>query len=195
MRKPIPKKAIIPREKPTVVKIDLLKTKRQTLVAPKIQYHVMAVAEPEVVYNGEIIPIPKILLYYMRPAELMVYAVIAEETDNNGCCLLNCKEIATRLKASMETVYRALYTMRKAGFLKETSSGLNDRRKERIINYKAIQRLNDLVEGEDVGVYIRIRQATKKKDIFNMTKEDIQNSYDNKVLPPGHDPEEEEEYD
>jgi len=50
------------------------------------------------------------------------------------------------------------------------------------------------VENEDPGIYARIRTATRKINILNLTKDDVKSAYDTHVLEPGHDSAEEEEY-
>ena len=79
--------------------------------------------------------------------------------------------------------------------LQEAPNGHRGAGRIRKLNYTAIQHLNDLVEGEDSGIYTRIRTATRKTSIMSLTKDDIKNAYDNHVLEPGHDLAEEEEYD
>lgn len=193
--KKAPQKSQIPRPKPFKIKVDPLKLKRQSLVLPKVTYNVVASTEMEEVFTGSVLPIPTVLIYYLTHTELLVAAVIMEETNEHGECLLTVSELATRIKTTNATISTALYSMRRFGLLLETPNGMRGNGRNRMLNYQAIQHLNDLVEGEDPGIYVRIRRAASKKSIPNINAEDIRNAYDNKVLPPDHDPAEEEEYD
>lgn len=167
----------------------------QSIVMPKIEYEVVTYIGSETVFKGMVLPIPRVLLYFLNKAELMVMTVILEDTIQHKDCYLTVKEFAIRLKMSVPAVSNALYQLRKRGLLMERGNGKRGNGRLRVLNYKTIQYLNDLVEGEDPGVYTRIRKATIKTEISNLTKADIALSYDGRVLPANHDPAEEEEYD
>lgn len=192
--KKIPQKAKLDKPQPIVIEIDPSQLK-SGIVFPKVQYQVMATVEHEEVFNGMVIPIPKVLLYYLTHNELMVISTILEDTIANGECSLTVRDLATKLKISTPTLSNTLYGLRKAGLLLEAPNGKRGAGRIRKLNFKAVQHLNDLVEGENPGIYTRIRKATRKIDITHLSKEDIEKSYDNKVLAPDHDPAEEEEYD
>lgn len=151
--------------------------------------------EEEQAFDGMILPIPKILIYYLTHSELLVVATILEEMTDNAECGLTVKELATRTRISIPTLSNALYSLRKIGLLLESPNGKPGAGRIRKINYKTLQYLNDLLEGENPGIFPRLRTATQKRTITSLTKEDVKKAYDNKVLEPGHDPAEEEEYD
>lgn len=192
--KKVIKKAISSRPEPILIQIDPSLSKNSILV-PKVKYEVMATVEPQQVFSGMVIPIPKALLYYLNHNELMVVATILEDTTNNGECNLTVRDLAIKLKISIPTISNVLYTLRKQGLLIESPNGKRGAGRIRKLNFKAIQHLNDLLKDENPGVFTRLRKSTRKIDIANLTKEDIEKSYDNKVLAPDHDPAEEEEYD
>lgn len=193
MRK-VQKKAILKEPKEIVVKIDPQEI-RSGIVVPKVVYKVHATVEKDEVFHGLILPIPKVLLYYLTKKELMVISVILEQTIERGECTMSIGDISKRAYIGLSAVSNALYTLRKIGLLKEAPNGKPGAGRLRKINYVALQYLNDLVEGEDPGIYPRLRKNSRKKDIMNLTKEDVRNAYDQYVLPPDHDPAEEEEYD
>lgn len=186
----------LPKAKPDPVSIKFKagEVKKETLVMPEISYQVIANTEMKAVFTGDITPLPTTLIFYLNHAELMIVATIMSETTTNGECNLNIREMARRIYASEVTVCNAISALRKSGLLLEKKSGVRNS-KSRIINYEALQHLNDVLEGENPGIYARIRGKLRKKNIFNITKEDVMNAYDNKILPPDHDPMEEEEYD
>lgn len=192
--KRIPQKAILVKLEPIIIKIDP-KQLKTGIVLPKVKYQVLASVENELVFNGMVLPIPKVLIYYLTHNELMIVSTILEETNEYGECASSVKELATKIKISTPTVSSCLYSLRKVGLLQEAPNGQRGAGRIRKLNYTAIQHLNDLVEGEDSGIYTRIRKATRKTNIMSLTKDDIKNAYDNHVLEPGHDLAEEEEYD
>lgn len=192
--KRIPKRAKLPQPEPIIIKLDA-KQLRSGIVLPKVKYQVLASVETEEVFNGMVLPIPKVLIYFLSKNELMVISTIWEETNENGDCSLTVDEMAIKMKISSPTLSNCLYSLRKIGLLLETPNGKRGAGRIRMLNYPALQHLNDLVEGEDPGIYTRIRKATRKINILNLTKDDVKEAYDNHVLEPGHDPAEEEEYD
>lgn len=157
MRK-IPQRAVLPQPEPLIIKLDR-KQLKNGIVLPKVQYQMVASVEAEEVFNGMVLPIPKVLIYYLNHNELLVMSYIMEDTNDNGECALSVKEMATKLKISVPTISNCLYSLRKVGLLLETPNGKRGGGRIRKLNYPAIQHLNDLVEGEDPGIYVRIRKA------------------------------------
>ncbi len=192
--KRIPQRSQLPKPEPIIIKLDP-KQLKGGIVLPKVVYQVQVSVETEEVFNGMVLPIPRVLLYFLNHNELMIISTILEETNNNGECALSVKELATKIRISVPTISTCLYALRKIGLLLETPDGKRGGGRIRKLNYSAIQHLNDLVEDEDPGIYTRIRKATRKINILNLTKSDIKGAYDHKVLEPDHDPAEEEEYD
>ncbi len=190
----IPQRAKLPPPEPITISLDPRELKGG-IVLPKIKYQVIASVETEEVFKGMVLPIPKVLIYFLNHNELMVVSMILEESTETGECALSVQEIAVKIKISLPTLSNCLYSLRKIGLLLESPNGKRGAGKIRRLNYQAIQHLNDLVEGEDPGIYARIRKAVRKINILNITKDDIKQAYDHKVLEPGHDPAEEEEYD
>lgn len=192
--KRIPQKTIPLNPEPVVIKIDP-KELRAGIVLPKVKYEVQVSVENDQAFNGMILPVPKVLIYYLTHNELMIVSTIIEDTNEHSECASTIKELAVKLRISTPTVSTCLYSLRRAGLLLESPNGRRGAGRTRRLNYEAVQHLNDLVEGEAPGIYTRIRTATWKANIMKLTKEDIKKAYDNQVLEPGHDPAEEEEYD
>lgn len=179
---------------PIIIKIDPAQLKNGISI-PKVKYEVTALVETDQVFDGMVLPIPKVLLYYLNHNELMIVATILEETTENGECSLTVRDLAIKLKLSIPTISNVLYALRKQGLLIESPNGKRGAGRIRKLNFKAIQHLNDLLKDENPGVFTRIRKATRKTDVSNLTRADIEKSYDHKVLAPEHDPAEDEEYD
>lgn len=193
MKKP-PQRTQLEKAKPIVIKIDPM-AMRNGISLPKIKYELLTTAETEEVFHGIVLPIPRVLMYFLNYHELLVMSTILEETYQNGECSLRVSEIGLKTRLCSQTVSTALHGLRKIGLLLEQPDGKSGVGKIRKLDYKAIQHLNDLLEDENPDVYSKIRKATRKTNINNLTKEDILEAYDHKVLPPDHDPAEEEEYD
>ena len=194
MRK-IPKKSQLKRPEHITIKFDPL-IMRNSIVMPKIKYEVTAEVDTETKFTGKITPMPTVLIYFLTHMELSIISLILEETYENGGCDLSVIDIALRLAVTTPTISAALYKLRKNDLLlEERNMNVKGLGRRRLLNFEAIQHLNDLVEGEDPGIYARIRKATRRSSILRLTKEDIRCAYNNKILPPDHDPEEEEEYD
>lgn len=191
--KRIPQRAKLPPPEPINIILDP-KDLKGGIVLPKIRYQVIASVETEEVFQGMVLPIPKVLIYFLNHNELMIVSMILEESTETGECALSVQQLAVKIKISIPTLTNCLYSLRKVGLLLESPNGKRGAGRIRKLNYKAIQHLNDLVEGEDPGIYARIRKAVRKINIMNLTKDDIKQAYDHQVLEPGHDPAEEEEY-
>lgn len=168
---------------------------RSKLILPKITYRVEAETEDEEVFNGSIIPMPKVLLYYLTRMELIVFSTIMEYTTDVSGCAMTVRELANKVRLSVNTVSSVLYTLRKSGLLLESNHWRSREGRVLKINYKTVQHLNDLTGGIDVGIYVRIRQLARKTNIMSITKKDIEQLYDAYTQPLDHDPAEEEEYD
>lgn len=180
--------------KPFKIKIDP-KEFYGLISLPRIEYEVSAFVERDDVFEGEIVTIPRILIFFLTHTELKLFVYILEESIREGECRSTLKELSKKLKLSIPSISNAFYDMRKMGLLFEGPNGMRGGGRTKKINFKAVQHLNDLLEGENPDVYSRIRKASRKTDILKMTKADIHKGYDNHVLTPNHDPEEEEEYD
>ena len=183
----------LPRPKPIKIKFDPSKDSNE-IVMPKIQYEIVATVNMETKFTGNVTPIPTVLIHFLNHSELKVFSMIMDATYKTGKCTLMITDMAKILCSSAPTIGNILSSMRRRGLIFEEPYGRGSR-KARMINIKAIQHLNDILEGEDPGIFSRISRATRKYNIQNLTKEDIRNAYDNKILPPDHDPAEEEEYD
>lgn len=190
----IPNKAKLESPKPIIVKIDPEEL-RGGIVLPKIRYEIQATVEKEQVFHGMVLPIPRVLIYYLNRNELIVLSAIIEDSVESGHSSMTVRDMAARLKLSVPTLSHTLYVLRRVGLLLECPNGKRGAGRVRKLNYDTIQHLNDLVEGEDPGIYSRIRKASKKIDITHMSKADIREAYDHQILEPDHDPIEEEEYD
>lgn len=168
---------------------------RSKLMIPKVQYYIAAEAKVDAVFSGMVMPIPKVLIYYLHSTELMILTLIMEECNDTGYCYFTNPEMSVRLGLSPVSIGIGLQSLRKMGLLAERPNGSQGAGRARRINYDTVQYLNDLMEGENPGVLVRVRKRFSRRSILKITKADIKNAYNNKLLDPDHDPAEEEEYD
>lgn len=170
--------------------------KTKEIKVPRVKYEVVAKIDMETAFTGEVTPIPTVLIHYLSHLELRIISVIMEDTYRYGECDQTVKELARRLCLTPPSVSHSLNSLRKRELMIESPNGLRGAGRIRKLNFKTIQHLCDLLEGEDPATYSRIGNAIRrKKSLMNVTKEDILKAYDKYVLPPEHDPAEEEEYD
>lgn len=164
-------------------------------MAPEITYKIQADVNFKQEFHGAIVPIPTVLIYFLNHNELRVFSLILEQTLTKGECNLKITQMGKIIKIHAAAVSAALSSLRYLGLLLETPNGSQGSGRIRKINYKNLQRLNDLIDGEDPGIYSRIRKATRKRTLTSLTKEDIKAAYDNRIVNPEDDPAESEEYD
>lgn len=195
----VPKRAKLPKEKDIVVKIDPqdIRAGIRGISIPKASYEVKVIpkTEQEEAFTGNVLPIPKVLVFFLNKPELMLFAVILEDSMKFGECRLAVKEMEKLLRISQPTISNALYSLRKLGLLRERGDNRRGAGRVRRINFAALQHFDDLLADEDPGVLVRLRKNVRRYDISKFTKQDVREAYDHLVLPPGHDPAEEEEYD
>lgn len=163
-----------------------------SLAIPQVEYKVIAQPILETAFTGHVTAIPTVLIFYLNPLEFKIVAVILQETVESGICLLSAAQLASRLKINIKSVYDNTHALKKMGIIYEQRQGFTV---VRAIDFNAVQNLNDVLEEEDRGMYRRLRNKLRFKNINNITKEDLKRAYDKYVLPVDHDIEEEEEYD
>lgn len=177
---------------PKSLKVIPQRIQNMNIDIPSLEYKVVAQPILKTKFTGHVTVIPTVLIFYLNTAEFRIVATIIQETLENGACDLTIKQIAIRNTMSLPTVYTCIHNLRKMRVIYEEREG---RKVKRAIDFDAVQHLNDLVSIEDRGIYKRLREKVRLKNINNLTEKDLEKSYDRYVLPVDHDPEEEEEYD
>lgn len=191
--KRIPQKAVIPPAKPIVITVDSEQLTTE-MILPKVSYEVHLKIKNESVFNGVVLPFPKVLLFLLSQSELIVMSALLDETHSSGRCVLTTKELVARTNLTAATISGVLSDLRKLGLLLEAKTSLRKHGRERKINFKIIQHLDDLLRNESTGIYSKIRALAKSKNIENITKDDVKKLYNHIILEPEHDISEEEEY-
>lgn len=190
----VPIRAQIPKNEIIDIRLNT-KDLYGVLSTPKVRYEVMAIVEEEKVFTGDVVPVPRFMIYYLNKNELLVAISIMEDVRNYGECWMTYRNFAKRLKISITAFSNSLKNLRRLGIVKESAGRFRSRGVKLEVDYAALQHLNDLVEGENPDVFELIRKISRKTVIKNISKADILKAYNNNILPPDHDPAEEEEYD
>lgn len=181
-----------PDKYPKTLKVIPQRFQNVPLKVPKIEYKVVAQPVLKTAFTGHVTAIPTVLIFYLNSIEFKVVATIIQETMETGMCILTAEQMATRLKSTKHTIYDTIYHLRKMGVIYQYKQGY---KVVKVIDFKAVQKLNDLLLYEDRGMYRRLRTKMRYRDINHITQDDLKKAYDLHVLPIDHDIEEEEEYD
>lgn len=160
---------------------------------PKLNYKVVVDdVSMQTAFTGNVIGLPTVLVFYLHASELKVVCVILQEIMERGACILTYQQLSKRLCISLPTLYQTMKNLKRMHIIDELRKGWKIRR---WLDFQAIQHLNDLVDIEDRGIYPRLRRKCRNRNIGKITEDDVRSAYDQYVLPPDHDIEEEEEYD
>jgi hypothetical protein len=178
----------------TKVVVDTSKTISQLgIQIPRIDYKVIADVTMQTAFNGMITPIPTVLIHHLRPLELLFVAVVIEDTIEHGECFLKHQDFADRMGVALPTVSATKSRLKKMEVI--TIEKRADSRYICKINWDAVNNLDQLMQKEPRAIMARVRNTSRKRKISNMTRSDIESAYTERVLPPDHDPREEETYD
>lgn len=180
------------KDKQKTIKIPPEKDLRMPISIPKVKYAVVKQSVLQTAFTGNVTVIPTVLVFYLRPSELRVVTTIIQETMENGVCELTAPQFCIRLKMSHPTFVKAMYNLTKMHVVYQERHGW---KWVRAVDFNSVQHLNDVLAAEDRGVYTRLRTRCKNKNINNIGQDDLNRIYDQHVLSPDHDIEEEEEYD
>lgn len=178
----------------TRVVVDTSQTISQMgIEIPQIDYKVIADVTMKEKFVGRVTPVPTVLIHYLRSVELKLIAIIIEETIKTGECKLTNDEFSQRLSCTIPTVYETKHKLKKMGLIQVEK--WTDMRLRYYINWDAVNNLEKLTKDEPSAIMTFIRDASKTIRIEKLTRKDVEKSYTEKVLPPDHDPREEEMYD
>lgn len=164
---------------------------QRTIKIPKLEYKVVEQPTLKTAFTGSVMVIPTVLLFYLKPTELKVVAVIIRETMEKAACKLDLDQFAVRTNMVKGSVRLAIKCLNKMNIISQKRDG---RAYIRELRFDNIQRLDKLLEDENKAVSSRLRKFVKNKSLTKITKDDVARCYTNTLLPPD-DLEENEEYD
>ena len=133
-----------------------------TVVMPKIQYKAVKYVDSEKKFEGEITPIPSVLIEYLDKVELKVFAHIMRQLRENGACIVRLQTMGTQMQLSNVTIANATSRLRQMGFIYYENAGHKRNKK---IDFDAIQSLNDLLKDMKPGAIIALRKRAKNKNV------------------------------
>lgn len=158
---------------------------------PKIRYKQVAYVEAsDKVFNGDITPIPSILIEYLNKTELQTFALILKQIRDHGYCIMRIETMKTYLGMSHVSLANTMSKLKSMGIINYDQCG---KRKNRTINFDAIQKLQDLLKGRKPGAAPALRKRIKSKDISKLSEADIK--FIDTYYTWHDDPDEDEEYD
>lgn len=138
---------------------------------PKIRYKQVAYVEAsDKVFNGDITPIPSVLIEYLNKTELQTFAIILKQIREHGYCIMRIETMAAYLGVSRVSLANTTSRLKSMGILNYDSYG---KRRNRTINFEAIQKLHDLLNGRKPGAAPALRKRVKSKDINKLSDSDI----------------------
>lgn len=182
------------KQRVTKVVVDTSQTISQLgIQIPKIDYKVIADVTMQAAFSGMITPVPTVLIHHLKPLELLLVSVIIEETIEKGECNISQDELALRMGVSTNTVALTRSSLKKHDIITFERKRTSPSRYH--INWEAVNNLDKLMRDQPRAIMARVRNTSKKRKISNMNQEDIDRAYNEKILPPNHDPREEEMYD
>lgn len=157
---------------------------------PTIRYKTMASVGSEKVFTGEVVPIPAVLIEYLDKVELKVFSIILRHTREHGVCYIRIETLAKNLDVTPVSIANATSRLRKMNIIKYNSRG---RKREKTINFEAIQKLGDYLKDKKPGATIALRKKNGLQDIEKISPYVIE--VINAKYSWHDDPEEDEEYD
>ena len=160
---------------------------------PKIDYKVIADVTMQTAFKGMVTPIPTVLIHHLKPIELLLVAIIIEETVEKGECSISQEDLCDRIGVKNPTITQARKNLLKAELI-------TFRKRKSIpslytINWDAVNSLDELMKNEPRAIMCRVRKVTRKQRVTKLDRSDIEAAYTQRILPYGHDPREEETYD
>lgn len=157
---------------------------------PTIRYKTMASIGSEKVFTGEVVPIPAVLIEYLDKVELKVFSIILKHIREHGVCYIRIETLAKNLDVTPVSIANATSRLRKMNIVKYNTRG---RKREKTINFEAIQKLGDYLKNKKPGAITALRKKNGLQDIEKISPYIIE--VINAKYSWHDDPEEDEEYD
>lgn len=156
---------------------------------PMIRYKTTADIGADKVFTGSVVPIPSVLVEYLDKTELKIFAIVLKQIRERGICYLRVESIARNLGLTAASISNATSRLRKMGILTYVPYG---KKREKIINFNAIQMLEDLMRDKKPGAIPALRKRNNLQNIEQTCQRNI--DFINKNYSWHDDPDEDEEY-
>lgn len=139
---------------------------------PKVSYKQVACVEAaNKVFQGDITPIPSVLIEYLSKTELQTFAIILKQIREHGYCIMRIEGIASYIGVSRVSLANTMSRLKSMGLICYDNCG---KRRNRTINFDVIQKLNDLLKDRKPGATAALRKKVKTKNIEELSDSDIQ---------------------
>lgn len=138
---------------------------------PTIKYRQVAYVEAsDKVFQGEVTPIPTVLIEYLNKTELQTFAVILKQIREHGYCIMRIETMASYLGVSKVSLANTMTKLKSMGIINYNQFG---KRRNRTINFDTVQKLSTLLQNRKPGATPALRKRVKSKDINKLTDSDI----------------------
>lgn len=135
------------------------------LPTPRVRYTPYIEMKDKKVYMGATVPIPYVLFFYLTSLELKVISIIMYQTRTTGSCIMRVKTIADILGFTATSVQTVINRMVKMNIISNEAIG---RRRNKVINFSAVQKLNEITKGMKPGAISGLRHVMKDRNINNI---------------------------
>ena len=132
------------------------------VVMPVIQYKKVQYIDSEKKFEGEVVPIPSVLIEYLDKVELKVFAHILRQTRRRGACVARLMTMGNQMQLSNVTIANATSRLRQMGFIYYENAGHKRNKK---IDFNVIQSLNDMLKDMKPGAITALRKKAKNKHV------------------------------
>ena len=138
---------------------------------PVIKYKKVPQVDSEKVFNGDVTPIPDVLVEYLDKTELKIFAVILKQWRHNGCCVMRLSTLGKILQLTSVSINGAVSRLRSMGLIYYEIYG---RKRNKKIDFEVIQYLNDLLAEKKIGAATALRKKAKNKNIMSLPPTTLQ---------------------
>ena len=135
------------------------------IILPSAEYKTIVNIRESKVFTGRTMPIPVVMIEYLWENELKIFAYILKHHRDHGCCLTGVRSMAQAIGITYPSVSASLVRMQHMNIIYQDISG---RKRNKIINWEAIQKFEDMVKDMKTGVAIAVRKKAKDRPIDNL---------------------------
>lgn len=160
-----------------------------SIVVPQIRYRRVGYVAGTDKFDGDVVPVPMVLIEYLKELELRVFSLIMNYQRKGKTCIMRYKTMAVIFGCTITSVANAIRSLRDMGLITLSANAL---RKDKSVNLQPIQFLSDLSKDLRPGALAALRRVAGMKDIMTLPKsltDEIRKRFD------ASDPVEFEEYD
>ncbi len=181
------------KHKQIIVKEDdldvLIVEEEDSITLPKIKYRKVGYIAGTEKFDGDVVPVPMVMIEYLKELELRVFSLILNYQRQGKSCIMRYKTMAVIFGCTLTSVANAIRALRDIGVI--NLEGVSSK-KNKSVNLEAVQFLSDISKDLRPGALAMLRKLVGKKNVLELPKhivEEVRKRFDTS------DPAEFEEYD